>query len=83
MVTKPNPYLIDDENPAWSDEQLERAILRRAEGVKSIGQRGLQKAPTKQALTLRLDKDVIEKFKATGAGWQSRMNEALRVANPA
>jgi len=32
----------------------------------------------KQMLTLRLDPDVIEKFRATGPGWQARMNEALR-----
>jgi uncharacterized protein (DUF4415 family) len=44
------------------------------------GQRGVQKAPTKQQVTLRLDKDVVERFRATGAGWQSRINDALRKA---
>lgn len=39
------------------------------------------RAPKKQ-ITLRLDVDVIEKFRATGDGWQARMNEALRKANP-
>lgn len=34
----------------------------------------------KKALTLRIDEDVIEKFRATGYGWQTRMNEALRKA---
>jgi uncharacterized protein (DUF4415 family) len=34
----------------------------------------------KQAIKLRLDADVIERFKAGGAGWQTRMNEALRKA---
>ncbi|MBL9070260.1 MAG: BrnA antitoxin family protein [Sphingopyxis sp.] len=42
--------------------------------------RGKQKAPTKVSTTLRLDEDVIAKFKADGPGWQSRMNEALRAA---
>jgi uncharacterized protein (DUF4415 family) len=32
----------------------------------------------KQAVSLRLDRDVIEYFKRKGPGWQSRMNEALR-----
>ncbi len=32
----------------------------------------------KQAVSLRLDQDVIEHFKSQGPGWQSRMNEALR-----
>lgn len=34
----------------------------------------------KQQVTLRLDSDVVAAFRAGGAGWQSRMNEALRKA---
>ena len=33
---------------------------------------------TKTQITLRLDTAVVEKFKATGAGWQTRINEVLR-----
>lgn len=44
--------------------------------------RGPQKAPTKQLVSLRLDREVIERFKATGPGWQARINEALRKAAP-
>jgi uncharacterized protein (DUF4415 family) len=40
--------------------------------------RGKQKAPTKAQVTLRLDRDILEHFRATGAGWQSRINAALR-----
>ena len=32
----------------------------------------------KQALTVRYDTEVIEAFKATGKGWQTRMNAALK-----
>lgn len=42
------------------------------------GQRGKQKAPTKIAMALRLDPDVLDAYKSTGKGWQSRMNETLR-----
>lgn len=35
---------------------------------------------SKRALSLRLDPDVIDWFRATGDGWQTRMNEALRKA---
>ena len=42
--------------------------------------RGPQKAPTKQLVSLRLDRDVVEHFRASGEGWQSRMNAALRKA---
>ncbi|MFN3505987.1 MAG: BrnA antitoxin family protein [Allorhizobium sp.] len=34
----------------------------------------------KKAISIRLDQEVIDRFKATGDGWQSRMNEALRKA---
>jgi len=33
----------------------------------------------KRAVSLRLDSDVIEHFKKGGAGWQSRINSALRA----
>lgn len=32
----------------------------------------------KVALTVRYDADIIERFRATGEGWQTRMNNALR-----
>jgi uncharacterized protein (DUF4415 family) len=33
---------------------------------------------SKVQITLRIDEDVVEKFKASGAGWQTRMNDALK-----
>ena len=33
---------------------------------------------TKVQVTLRLDADVLERLKSTGAGWQTRANDALR-----
>jgi uncharacterized protein (DUF4415 family) len=39
-----------------------------------------QKAPTKKLVSLRIDPDVLDRFKAGGAGWQGRMNMALRKA---
>ncbi|HEX6858765.1 MAG TPA: BrnA antitoxin family protein [Caulobacteraceae bacterium] len=36
-------------------------------------------APKKQ-VTLRLDHDVVERFRASGPGWQSRINDILRKA---
>ena len=46
------------------------------------GQRGAQKAPTKKPVTLRLDVDILNAFKSTGRGYQTRMAEALRKASP-
>lgn len=33
---------------------------------------------TKAQITLRLDPDIIDYFRATGSGWQSRINQCLR-----
>jgi uncharacterized protein (DUF4415 family) len=40
--------------------------------------RGPNKAPTKKLVSLRLSPEVIEHFKATGDGWQSRIDATLR-----
>ncbi|MBU6269427.1 MAG: BrnA antitoxin family protein [Sphingomonadales bacterium] len=44
--------------------------------------RGPQKAPTKISTTLRLSRDVLDGWRATGPGWQARMDAALRAALP-
>lgn len=43
--------------------------------------RGPQKVHTKQLVSLRLSRDVITKYKGTGRGWQSRINEDLVKAS--
>jgi uncharacterized protein (DUF4415 family) len=48
-------------------------VIRRGRGRPAI-------ANPRQQISLRLDGDVIEKFKSTGKGWQIRVNEALRKA---
>jgi len=80
-----NPALVDSENPEWTARDFVRAkrlheIPALAALSKRRGERGPQKAPTKQQVTLRLDRDVLERFRSTGPGWQSRINNALRKA---
>ena len=81
--------IFDDDNPEWTQADFSRA--RAAEEVlpadfiaafrRGRGRpKGSVKSNAKQQITLRLDKSVIEKFRATGAGWQSRINDALRRA---
>lgn len=41
------------------------------------GQRGKQKKPTKILVTMRFSREVLDYFKASGEGWQTRINEAL------
>jgi len=65
-----------DDAPELTDEWFQRADLY--EGEKLL-RRGRPKAEvTKTPIKLRLDPDIIEAFKASGRGWQTRMNEALR-----
>jgi uncharacterized protein (DUF4415 family) len=45
--------------------------------------RGRPRLPRpKVSTTIRLDADVLEKFRATGPGWQSRINAVLKAAKP-
>ena len=49
------------------------------EQVKPLVRRGRPLGSgSKMQVTLRLDVDVVEKLKATGAGWQTRANDVLR-----
>jgi len=42
------------------------------------GQRGAQKRPTKEPVTVRYSRDVLEYFRTTGPGWQARIDAALK-----
>ena len=55
-------------------------IVRPATGTLTRAGRPPQGAAAKAQVTLRLDPDVIAKFREGGPGWQSRMNAALRKA---
>jgi uncharacterized protein (DUF4415 family) len=49
------------------------------EKVKPLVRRGRPLGSgTKAQVTLRLDVDVLEKFKASGDGWQTRINDVLK-----
>ena len=47
--------------------------------VRAIVRKGLQPIPQKASISLRIDGDVLEWFKAQGAGYQTRMNAVLRA----
>ena len=61
--------VVDDDAPAWTPEMFARAVVKR----------GLDAPPTKTLLSLRVDSDVVEWFRAQGRGYQSRMNALLRA----
>ena len=47
--------------------------------AKAVVRRGLKPAPRKQQVTIRLDDDVLEWFRAQGKGYQTRINSLLRA----
>lgn len=61
----------DPDNPILTDEDFARMVPSR-------GRPRLDNP--KVPVTLRVDADVLERFRSSGKGWQSRMNEALRRA---
>ncbi len=73
----------DPDNPEWSAQDFRRAkpFAKAFPALaKSRRVRGSQKQPTKVAISLRLSREVVERFKAGGPGWQTRMDEALKKA---
>jgi uncharacterized protein (DUF4415 family) len=65
-----------EELPELDDEFFECADLY--EGNKLIRAGRPVSASRKVLLTVRYDSEVLEAFRATGRGWQTRMNEALK-----
>lgn len=45
---------------------------------KTLRGRGPQKMPTKERITIRLSREVLDSFRASGTGWQSRIDAALK-----
>lgn len=88
MARKPIEPVFDDDNPEWTAEDFANAtpvnIMARdltSEFLAKIpSRRGPQKAPTKVPVSIRLSADVVAHYKATGPGWQSRIDETLRKA---
>ncbi|WP_284776906.1 BrnA antitoxin family protein [Agrobacterium sp. lyk4-40-TYG-31] len=60
-------------------EVLPPELLKAIDDLRTPRGRPTLENPKKQ-ITLRLDEDVITRFRQSGKGWQGRMNEALRKA---
>jgi len=78
----------DPDNPEWSADDFQQskpakeffdakvyenwvALKRRP------GERGPQKSAVKERITIRLSPDIVSRFRETGPGWQTRVDEAL------
>jgi uncharacterized protein (DUF4415 family) len=76
------PFDSEDGRCDPNDAGATRARFARADPIRNgkavrRGKRGPQKAPTKKLVSLRLSPEVIEHFKATGPGWQTRIDTTL------
>ena len=47
--------------------------------VRGVVRRGLKPVPRKTAISLRVEQDVLDWFKAQGPGYQTRINAVLRA----
>lgn len=80
MKKRPNPELIDDENPEWTEEDFKRAVPFSSlpESLQAKLRGRPKAAVTKERITIRLSPEVVERFRASGDGWQTRVDAALK-----
>lgn len=83
MSKHPKASVVDDENPEWSESDFRTAkpadqVLPSEILAQFRKSRGAQRATKKIPVSLRLSPDVVAHFKATGPGWQTRIDETLK-----
>ena len=81
-----SPY--DPNDPVAVAEYFKDAVVTHGGGYQVVraalaakrkpGQRGPGKRPPKEVINIRLSPEVISAFRATGAGWQTRVDGALQ-----
>lgn len=80
MPKRPNPEMIDDENPEWTEEDFARA--KKFSDLPEEHQRVLKGIMEENAAAKKvpvpLPREVVDKMRATGEGWEKRVEEAVR-----
>ena len=76
--TTKSKWVSPDDAPRLDRDWFERAEIW--DGSKQIRRGRPKSAAPKRATNIRLDSDVLDHYRATGPGWQSRINQALRKA---
>jgi uncharacterized protein (DUF4415 family) len=65
----------DDDLPDMATPYWQERIAKSRAGRSPL-------AHPKVSTTIRLDQDILDRYRSTGPGWQSRINEALRKSLP-
>ncbi|MBK8118059.1 MAG: BrnA antitoxin family protein [Sulfuritalea sp.] len=82
LAAAPDSPVVDAENPPtqptdWAGAVLSRSLPELREKL-AKRHRGPSRAPLKVPTTIRFDPEVLAALKASGKGWQTRVNEAMR-----
>jgi uncharacterized protein (DUF4415 family) len=81
LAAAPDAPVADPDNPPTRPQDWDGAIVSQSLPelrAKRDARRGPQKAPLKVPTTIRFDADVLAALKASGKGWQTRVNDAIR-----
>lgn len=73
-----NEWVDPDDAPELDRAWFDKATVKVA--GEAVNRGGRPRGSNKEQVALRIDKDVLDRFRADGPGWQSRMNRALRTA---
>jgi uncharacterized protein (DUF4415 family) len=79
MPKKPNPEMVDDDNPEWTGEDFAAAktFSELPENEQRI-LKGIMAENKAKKVPVPLPQDVVEKMQSTGEGWELRIEEAVR-----
>ncbi len=87
LQNSPTTWVDPDDSPELTDEFFEQGVWRVGDKVVSRSEAGAEAARgrgrpagsgTKVSTTIRFYADVLAAFKATGEGWQTRINDVLK-----
>lgn len=80
MRKRVDPERLDDENPEWTAKSVKQSVrvdaLPATLKTKLLGRP--KSAMTKERITIRLSRDVVQRFRDSGEGWQTRVDAALK-----
>jgi len=77
-----NVKQVDIDNPEWTESMLQEATTLDASALPNAFKVAVKKGRPvsdnpKQPISIRLSTDVLEYFRATGKGWQTRVDAVL------